>query len=131
MARSAFPHIFSALGLSRRGHASRPGMFTYVDPTTKASRVFIWDDAGIDETGRLVLLEEEAKGIVPLHVEGHIARLKLMMNRGESIGGVVWVVDRKDFNEMLNLLRFYRSSLGPLPQMEIWSGNGIRLASLE
>ena len=41
----------------------RPGMFTYVDPVTNASRVFIWDDAGIDEMGKVVLLEEESNGV--------------------------------------------------------------------
>ena len=131
MARSVFPHIFSSLGLTRRGHSVRPGMFTYVDPITNASRVFIWDDAGIDDMGNVVLLEEESNGVVPLHVEGHIARLKVMLNKGESIGNVVWIVNRKDFREMLNLLRFYRSYMGPLPRMEIWSEAGTRLGHLE
>lgn len=106
-------------------------MFTYVDSVTKASRVFIWDDAGIDETGNVVLLEEESNGVVPLHVEGHIARLKVMLNKGESISTVIWIVNRKDFSEMLNLLRFYRSNMGPLPRMEIWSEAGTRLGHLE
>jgi hypothetical protein len=106
-------------------------MFTYIDPLTKASRVFIWDDAGIDEMGKVVLLEEESNGVVPLHVEGHIARLKVMLNKGEAIGKVVWIVNRKDYREMLNLLHFYRSYMGPLPRMEIWSEAGTRLGHLE
>jgi len=106
-------------------------MFTYIDPITRASRVFVWDDAGIDEMGKVVLLEEESNGVVPLHVEGHIARLRVMLNKGESISNVVWIVDRKDFREMLNLLRFYHSNMGPLPRMEIWSEAGTRLGHIE
>ena len=106
-------------------------MFTYIDPITRASRVFIWDDAGIDEMGKVVLLEEESNGVVPLHVEGHIARLRVMLNKGESISNVVWIVDREDFREMLNLLRFYHSNMGPLPRMEIWSEAGTRLGHIE
>lgn len=106
-------------------------MFTYIDPVTRASRVFIWDDAGIDEMGKVVLLEEESNGVVPLHVEGHIARLRVMLNKGESISNVVWIVDRKDFREMLNLLRFYHSNMGPLPRMEVWSEAGTRLGHIE
>ncbi len=106
-------------------------MFTYIDPITRASRVFIWDDAGIDEMGKVVLLEEESNGVVPLHVEGHIARLRVMLNKGESISNVVWIVDREDFREMLNLLRFYHSNMGPLPRMEIWSEAGTLLGHIE
>ncbi len=92
MARSALPHIFSVLGITRRTHPQGSGNFTYTNPGSKSLRTFVWDDAGIDERGYLVLVEEELTGLVPLHVEGHIARVKVMMARGESVGRVVWVV---------------------------------------
>ncbi|SRR6266571_1532734 len=130
MARSALPHIFSVLGITRRTHPQGSGNFTYTNPGSKSLRTFVWDDAGIDERGYLVLVEEELTGLVPLHVEGHIARVKVMMARGESVGRVVWVVRESDFQKMIDLLRFYNVNLGPLPAMEIWSDSGVRLGSM-
>lgn len=84
----------------------------------------------MDDQGSIVLLEEEAHGLVPLHIEGHIARIKVMLAKGESVRKVVWIVRETDFQNMIDLLRFYIANLGPLPSMEIWSDVGYRLASL-
>ncbi len=119
------------LRLSRRSHPTHSGKFTYFDSEAVRKRTFIWDDAGIDKNGRVVLIEEELGGVIPLHIEGHLARLKVMMAKGESIGGVVWVVKERDFNKLYDLLRFYRRYVSPLPQMEIWSARGTRLGSLD
>ncbi len=97
----------------------------------KYHRTFVWDDAGIDENGQIVLLEEESSGIIPLHIEGHLARLKVMIAKGEAVGTVVWVIKEKDFTNMMGLLRFYHRYLSPLPSMEIWSTKGVRLGSIE
>ena len=66
-----------------------------------------------------------------MHIEGHLARLKLMLEKGESIRNVIWIIDELDFQAMFSLLRFYRKYLGPLPSMEIWSSKGVRLGALE
>jgi hypothetical protein len=118
------------LKISRRNHPDQPGKFTYFDHDFKHRRNFVWDDAGIDEKGRLFLLEVESSGIVPLHIEGHLARLKVMMVKGETIGGVIWIIKARDFAYLRELLRFYQLYLSPLPQMEIWSTKGVRLGSL-
>ena len=92
---------------------------------------FIWDDAGVDEHGRITLVEDESNGLIPLHIEGHLARLKLMLEKGESIRNVIWIIDELDFQAMASLLRFYQKYLYPLPSMEIWSSKGVRLGTLE
>ena len=130
MARSPLPKIFSSLHISRRSHQSRSGAFTYINPDSASLRTFVWDDAGVDENGALVLIEEETGGLVPLHIEGHIARVKVMMAKGDKVSKVVWIIREKDFQSMRELLRFYAVNLGPLPPMEIWSDSGYRLASV-
>ena len=120
-----------SLGISRRANPRGSGRFSYVEPEYGSALTFIWDDAGVDQDGRITLVEEESNGLVPLHIEGHLARLKLMLEKGESIRNVIWIIDELDFQAMFSLLRFYRKYLGPLPSMEIWSSKGVRLGALE
>lgn len=72
----------------------------------------------------MVLAEEESNGLVPIHVEGHLARLKVMLAKGEPISRLLWIVDNNDFRAMFDLLRFYSRHFGPLPPMELWDTHG-------
>ena len=58
----------------------------------------IWDGAGLNEKGSLVLVEVEKGEINESHIKNHMLNILLMVNQGKAVDTVIWVTRRGALN---------------------------------
>lgn len=100
--------IMSQLNLRERSGTTSSGRFVYRDPTSKNELEFRWDGAGVDREGNIVLLEEEGT-FSNLHIQGHLARVSLMITFGEPVKKLIWIVSKKKYPRLRNLVESWVS----------------------
>jgi len=93
---------------------------------------FMWDGAGLDSNGELVLLEAELSPIQDWHIGLHVARLPIMLSEGCQIRELAWVTQQHLLPALMRSSRSWhyfisKASSLPLPKMSYWSRSGDRL----
>jgi hypothetical protein len=76
----------------REGAGQDGGVFRYYGPKQKLSMTFRWDGAGITKDGQTVVIEEEKPPFSQIHIQGHLARIRLMSDYGEKVKKLIWLV---------------------------------------
>jgi hypothetical protein len=123
--------VLRKLGLRpRRTAVGASGGFHFETPA--GSMDFLWDGAGIDADGNVVVIEEELGPIVAAHIQSHLFRLLVMAALGESIAGLVWVVPENSFERLHRIVRIWsygqeRVSVSPLPLMRYFDAEGYEI----
>jgi hypothetical protein len=90
-----------SLNLRERSAAGEDGgVFHYYSPDRKAALTFRWDGAGITREGDTVVIEEEKPPYSRLHIQGHLARIGVMLNQGERVRKLIWLVPSDAFVDL-------------------------------
>jgi hypothetical protein len=91
---------------------------------------FEWDGAGYDKDGKLIIIEAELNGSLNAsHIQGHLARLPLMISSGDCVEKIIWVIRPSRRRQLIDLVSswmiFYEPSLKiRMPEMLIRSPRG-------
>ena len=123
------------LNLQPRAESRDGGVFGYHDPDSDVCLVFRWDGAGLTNDGKLVLFEQEMPGFQPLHIQGHLTRLLFMVQSGDAIEKLVWIVPEARYNDLDKIVfpwvKMWEASFGyRFPPMEYRDENGAYLGRL-
>lgn len=90
-----------SLNLRERSAAGEDGgVFHYYSPDMRVSLTFRWDGAGITREGDTVVIEEEKPPYSRLHIQGHLARIGVMLNQGERVKKLIWLVPSDAFVDL-------------------------------
>lgn len=111
------------------------GMFAYHDAESNLYLTFRWDGAGVTDSGKIVLFEQEGPGFQALHVQGHLTRLLFMLRAGEAIEKLIWVVPKARYRDLDKVVypwvRMWGASFGAtFPLMEYRDENGSYLGPI-
>jgi len=106
--------------------------FEYFDSSSGYKITFDWDGAGEYKDGSLALIELELGGISSWHIQTHISRLAIMINKGTPLTEIIWVVDKGELltlkNEVNTWVAFFKTIRGvKLPNMKYITPKGIML----
>lgn len=127
--------LLRKLNLRQRTESGDGGQFAYHDAQLDLFLVFRWDGAGLTDSGRIVLLEQEVPGFQPLHIQGHLNRLLFMIRSGEAIEKLVWIVPHARHRDLDMIVfpwvRMWEAGFGDrFPAIEYRDENGSYLGSL-
>lgn len=127
--------LLRKLRLRRRTESGDGGLFAYHDAESNLFLVFRWDGAGVTNSGKIVLLEQEVPGFQPLHIQGHLTRLLFMIRSGEAIAKLVWIVPHARYHDLDKIVfpwvRMWETGFGDrFPAIEYRDENGSYLGSL-
>ena len=119
----------------RSGAGEDGGVFRYYSLERKASLTFRWDGAGITREGDTVVIEEEKPPYSQLHIQGHLARIGVMLNQGERVKKLIWLVPSDAFVDLDRIVWSWIQMVGAgksgrLPVIEYRNYDGRYLAGL-
>lgn len=88
-----------------------------------------------DESGKIVLFEQEVPGFQPLHIQGHLTRLLFMIRSGDAIAKLVWIVSDTRYRDLDKIVfpwvRMWETGFGArFPLIEYRNEKGALLGSL-
>src|SRR2546430_16640962 len=81
--------LLRKLKLRPRTESGDGGLFAYHEAKSDLLLIFRWDGAGLTNSGRIVLFEQEVPGFQPLHIQGHLTRLLFMIRSGDAVAKLV------------------------------------------
>ncbi|HEV2120689.1 MAG TPA: hypothetical protein VGS11_11405 [Candidatus Bathyarchaeia archaeon] len=102
------------MNLQRRTTSRDGGVFGYHDPQSDLCLIFRWDGAAITNDGKIVLFEEEMPSFNPLHIQGHLTRLLFMIQSGEAIEKLLWIVPEARYVDLDKIV---------FPWVRIWEAS--------
>jgi hypothetical protein len=117
----------------RRQKTASSGRFHYSrmdDRGRIRSLGFEWDGAGFDENGRLIIIEAELNGSLNAsHIQGHLARLPLMISSGDCVEEIIWVIRPSKKRQLTDIISDWMIFSEPslrikMPRMVIESPEG-------
>ena len=71
----------------------------------------MWDGAFLSSDGEIVLIEEERCRPVEIHIQGHVARLGLMIHQGINVRKCIWVCEKVEFEQLKRIVESIRNAL--------------------
>lgn len=93
------------------GHRRMSGTFHVPDGAGRDELTFKWDGAALNQNGDIILIEDELTSIVPLHIQGHLARAALMNQAGDPISRLIWVVREDKFERLWSFVEPWRRAV--------------------
>jgi len=127
--------LLRKLKLRPRTESGDGGLFAYHEAKSDLLLIFRWDGAGLTNSGRIVLFEQEVPGFQPLHIQGHLTRLLFMIRSGDAVAKLVWIVSSPRYHDLDKIVfpwvRMWEAAFaGRFPPIEYRNENGEYLGSL-